>query len=55
MGDRNALRSARHPLTDDLEAEIAEAAAHAIHDRVVLAWIARVQNEPIDRLSLDFK
>jgi len=28
MGDRNALRSARHALADDLEAEIAEAAAH---------------------------
>jgi hypothetical protein len=32
----------------DLEAKIADATAHAIHDRVVLAWVARVENELVN-------
>jgi hypothetical protein len=32
----------------DLEAEFADAAAHAIHGGVVLAWVAGVENKPVD-------
>jgi hypothetical protein len=32
----------------DLEAEFTDAAAHAIHCCVVLAWVAGVENKPVD-------
>ena len=38
----------------DLEAELANAAAHAIHRGVVLAGIACVEDQLVDRPSLDF-
>jgi hypothetical protein len=39
----------------DLEAELADAAAHAIHGGVVLARVARVENQPVDGLDFDFQ
>jgi hypothetical protein len=39
----------------DLEAELADAAAHAIHDAVVLAGIASVENQAVNRPDVDFE
>ena len=39
----------------DFEAELANAAAHAIHRGVVLARIAGVEDQPVDRPNLDFR
>jgi len=37
----------------DLEAKLADTAAHAIHGSIVLAWISRVFYQPFDRPSLN--
>ena len=39
----------------NLEAELADAAAHAIHGGVVLARVAGVEDEPVDVPDLDFQ
>jgi hypothetical protein len=37
----------------NLEPELADAGAHAIHDRVVLAWVPSVEDEPVYGPNLD--
>src|ERR1041385_8212097 len=32
----------------DLETELSDTAAHAIHGRVVLAWVARIEDQPVN-------
>ena len=37
----------------DLEAELADAAAHAVHGRIVLPRVACVEDQPVDRPDLN--
>jgi hypothetical protein len=40
--------------TRNLKAKLTNAAAHAIHRRIVLARVARIKDQPVDGPGLDF-
>ncbi len=50
--DHFAVAAGQHR---DLEAELPDARAHAVHDRIVLSRVARVEDEPVDGPDLDLR